>query len=219
MSAGKKFFITLIFVVGAVVAWYVWSHPSTLEFVDKTVSQPKSVVATHVYKNEKYGFSFSYTDPYVVSEINGEQVFVGKQNLKNFEPVAFIYLVKNLPETQIQSFEEFVLDQSRLVCSSQTTTESVLCTRIDDVVKIAPFTSVDGARGQVFYLKGELTNNSNGKVSTIRRGPFYTFNTSANTPNLMSFIMIGNPIGKTAEAANTAVIKAIADSLKIVAPK
>jgi hypothetical protein len=35
----------------------------------------------------------------------------------------------------------------------------------------------------------------------------------------MSFIMIGNPIGKTAEAANTAVIKAIADSLKIVAPK
>src|SRR3989344_1636158 len=135
-----------------------------------------------------------------------------KPILYRIETLVEISLVKSGDDTGIQSFEEFVLDGSRELCAINHALLSLSCTRIDDIVRIAPFMSDAGTNGQVFYLKAEVKENTTGKTLGKRRGPFYTFNTSPSTPNEMSFVAIYNPVVLDAEDANEDLIESIAKS-------
>jgi len=217
MNKSIKFFIVLIVIILAVSFWFVNKKniPDKQEVNNPPITIPKAEQTFKTYFSDRYDFSFKYPDPYVISESSDEDISIGRESISSTEPLVAVYLLKSSPEIEIQSFEEFVLDAARLACSIETSSSLQSCTRIDDVVKIAPFTTSSGIKGQVFYLRGEEKNNSTGKTSNIRRGPFYTFNTSSNTPNRMSFVMVGNPVTKSPEEANLDLIKSVALSIDI----
>ncbi len=218
MSKSVKFFIVLILIVLTASFWFMNSKnkPEKTETENPPVSTiPKAEQTFKTYVSDSYDFSFSYPDPYEVNETSTEDISIGRRSLNTVEPLVSVYVLKSSPEIEIQSFEEFVLDAARLACSIETSSTIQSCTRIDDVVKIAPFSTHSGIQGQVFYLKGEETNKTTGKSKTIRRGPFYTFNTSSNTPNRMSFVMVGAPVTKSPEVVNLDLIKSVALSITI----
>jgi hypothetical protein len=218
MSKGSKFFLIICIIGALAVAWFVLNRNSNLttkpKLLEPTASQT-IVKKTKTYTSSVYGFSFSYPDNLDIDESSPEHISVGRKGVSIFNSLVDITLIKSSPEIQVQSFEEFVLDQSRLACSYNISSVSQLCTRIDDLVKIKPFTSKTGIYGQVFYLKADEKTIATGKIVSKSRGPFYTFNTSIATPNSMSFILISNPINKDPSNADLPVIEAVANSVLI----
>lgn len=193
----------------------------------KTIEPPRSrdVPSVNVplvreqqkYENSTYGFSFSYPEGYKLLSSSPELITIGRETLRGVDPLVQIVLVKSGTDIGVTPYDEFVIDSAREYCITKKANSSSECTRIDDVVNIAPFKSKSGIAGQVFYLKYEETNFETGKITKGRRGPFYTFNTSPSTPNEMSFLMIYNPISIPAEKANADLIRGIAESYKYIA--
>lgn len=219
MSQGSKFFITLCVIAGLVLGWFFLRQKFDIKprmsnsSKENPVAPPQRV--TKKYSNEKYGFSFEYPDGYVLKEVSPEQIVIGRQGVKTFTPIADIQIIKSSPEIELQTFEEFVIDQARVACAVENPETSFACTRIDDVVKIKGFTSDAKVSGQVFYLKGEEKDAVSGSTRSLRRGPFYTFNTSQNTPNTMSFLMIYNPVELSPNEADLPFLEIIARSVAI----
>jgi len=177
-----------------------------------TIPIKKLPIVLKKYVSNQYGFSFSYPDTFNLEEYNPDQITIGREGIIQTTHIVDVSILKSSTDIQIQSFDEFVLDTARDACSYKTNATVVTCTRIDDVVNIKPFTSDSGAQGQVFYLKGSERNSKTGKSAIIRRGPFYTFNTTASTPNSMSFIMIHNPVQLDPSAADLQTIEVVAKS-------
>lgn len=207
----KKFLFFLTLLIIAAGLWYFRDNL----IKQKIILLPKNETANKTYSSSKYGFSFSYPENLEIV-VSADEILLGKRGANNFEPKVIVEVLKSSSEIEIQSFEEFVLDASREACSIETESIIQTCTRIDDVVRIAPFKSEPGVAGQVFYLKGEEKDKKTGKTQSMRRGPFYTFNTSLNTPNQMSFILIGNPFEKSPDEADSPLIKSVANSLVIL---
>jgi len=217
MTRSTKILTVVVVILGIAVAWLLLRErlPQVKEPEVGTPPQVENKPVPQeefIYKNEKYGFRFSYMAGYKVLEASPEIISIGKESRGGFSPLAQVVLVRSGPDTGVLAFEEFVIDSAREYCMSKKADSSSECTRIDDVVNIAPFKSASGVSGQVFYLRYEETNFETGKVVKGRRGPFYTFNTSPSTPNEMSFIMIYNPISITAEKADEMFIGTIASS-------
>lgn len=219
MSRSSKIFTLIIIILGLIIMWLVY-HDRFAKTGDKPT--PIEVPSVNVplvreqqkYENSTYGFSFSYPEGYKLLAPSPELMTIGRETLRGVDPLVQIVLVKSGTDTGVTPYEEFVIDGAREYCISKKANSSSECTRIDDVVNIAPFKSKSGVAGQVFYLKYEETNFETGKTTRGRRGPFYTFNTSLSTPNEMSFLMIYNPISIPAEKANEALIRGVAESYR-----
>ncbi len=216
MKAGTKFFVVTVILVTVVGSWfYVRSRLGIVSAPKPTPSAPvvKTPTVFALYTSSKYGFSFSYPNTLELTEYNPEQINIGRKGSVRVTPLVEVSIIKSSPEIQVQSFDEFVLEAAREACSYKTATIELSCNRLDDIAKIKPYTSSKGAKGQVFYLKGEEKDIKTGKTMTARRGPFYTFNTTARTPNHMSFLMINNPVQTDVTSADLGAIESIADSV------
>ncbi|OHB02875.1 MAG: hypothetical protein A2920_00325 [Candidatus Zambryskibacteria bacterium RIFCSPLOWO2_01_FULL_43_17] len=215
MTKSTKFISLLLVLIALAVSWFVVRERLDLGNKSEDEKLTPAIVVERkpiLYRSEIYGFSFSYPEGYELTVESPEKISVGRKNIRGIETLVEISLVKSGDDTGIQSFEEFVLDGSRELCAINHALLSLSCTRIDDIVRIAPFMSDAGTNGQVFYLKAEVKENTTGKTLGKRRGPFYTFNTSPSTPNEMSFVAIYNPVVLDAEDANEDLIESIAKS-------
>lgn len=214
MSKSTKFISFFLILIALAVSWFVVRERLDLGNRENEDPAPAVVIERKpiLYRSEKYGFSFSYPEGYELTVESPEKISVGRKNIRGIDTLVEISLVKSGDDTGIQSFEEFVLDGSRELCAINHTALTFSCSRIDDVVRIAPFTTTLGFKGQVFYLKAEVKDNKTGKSLGKRRGPFYTFNTSLSTPNEMSFLAIYNPVTLDADDANEDLILSIAKS-------
>ena len=219
MNSNTKNIAIFLVVIAGLYGVYSVMNKLNIDFSSSNVAPTKPTpvftVKSLLYTNTSYNFSYEYPNTLSLKEIGADKQVLGRQATLQFSPLVEISLIKGGAEITLQSFEEFVLDQARSECSTVNETVSITCTRIDDVVNIKPFTSTNGVQGQVFYLKAQQKNLSSGKVDSVRRGPFYTFNSSSKTVGVMSFIMIGNPTSVTAEAADKATIESVARSLSL----
>ena len=218
MSKISKFFLILCVIGVIAYAWFTLNKNSgstTKSKLSEPTSSSVSVKRTKTYMSSTYGFSFSYPDSLDIKEFSPERISIGTKGIAVFKNLVDISIIKGGPDNKAQSFEEFVLDESRLACSSITIASSLYCTRIDDVFSIKPFTSSAGGSGQVFYLKAEGKKVSTGISVSERRGPFYTFNTSSFTPNMMSFLLINGSEDKDSSELDLYVIGVIVNSVLI----
>ncbi len=220
MTKSTKIFTAIIVALGLVIIWLVFRDrfpqtPEVVQEVPKEIEEKPIPREEYLYKNDKYGFRFSYQEGYKILEASPELISLGRETIRGIDPIVQIVLVRSGTDTGIMSFEEFVIDAAREYCISRKAETISECTRIDDVVNIAPFKTDSGVAGQVFYLKYEETDIESQNTTRGRRGPFFTFNTSSKTPNEMSFIMIYNPISIPAEKANEDVIRFVAKSFSI----
>lgn len=217
MNSNTKLFATLLIIIG--VGYGLYSIVDKLDinlFPSKptTSKSPSPFTVKYLpFTNKTYNFSYEYPNTLDMKVLGADDEVLGIQGTVQFTPVVQISVIKGSAEITLQSFEEFVLDEARRACSTTNATVSITCTRLDDVVNIRPFTSSSGVQGQVFYLKADQKNLSTGKTDTVQRGPFYTFNSSSKTIGMMSFIMIGNPVSVSAQAADTTSIESVARSL------
>ena len=213
MKKAVKFISLVLIIFFAIIAFFAIRDKLDLR-VEEEADMEKTETREPEYKtytSAVYKFSLSFPEGYEAVETSPQEINIVREGYRA-DVATSIYLIRSGPDSGIQSFEEFVLDQSRLLCSAESANNSVECTRIDDVVRIAPFVSAKGISGQVFYLKAFEISSTLGKKVETRRGPFYTFNTSASTPNEMSFVSVGNPIIRKADQANTKLIEEIAKS-------
>jgi hypothetical protein len=217
MNSNTKLFATILIVIGVGYGAYSVVNQLNIDIIPSrpaTTKPPSTFTVTYLpFTNRTYNFSYEYPNTLDMQVIGTDEAILGIQGTLRFTPIVQILLIKGGTEITFQSFDEFVLDKVRAACSLTTTTVSITCNRIDDVVNIRPFTSANGVQGQVFYLKAEQKNLSTGKTDTVRRGPFYTFNSSQKTIGVKSFIMISNSASLSAEDADTATIESVAESL------
>ncbi len=217
MSKSTKVFGSIIIILGLVIIWLIFREkfPQDKPVVEDNKPRTGETLPLQTAQSyiSSYGFSFNYPEGYRLLEASPELLSIGRETTRGVDPLVQIVLVKSGPDTGLMPFEEFVIDAAREYCITKKANSSSLCTRIDDVVNIAPFVSKGGVPGQVFYLKYEETEFDSQKTTRGRRGPFYTFNTSPSTPNEMSFLMVYNPISITAEKANLPLIESVAESL------
>jgi hypothetical protein len=165
---------------------------------------------TKVYRNDTYAFSFEYPEQYEVLEYNPTRISVGESGAEGFVSVADITLIQSEVDN-MQSFEEFVLDQARLTCAADRPNTSISCIEIKD---LKPSSGPEEADAQTFSLVAETTTEA-GVVGISEKGPYYTVNTSPNTLGLMSFLMIHNPIHRSVEEADRGTLETIIQSLVI----
>lgn len=219
MSQGSKFFITLCVIGGLALGWFFVRQKFDIQLKRPSTVKQNAIVPpqriTKKYINEKYGFSFEYPEGHELKELSPERIVIGRRGVKTFKPIADIQVIKSSPEIEPQTFEEFVIDQARVACAIENPATSFACTRIDDVVKIKAFTSDAKVSGQVFYLKGEEKDTVSGNTRSLRRGPFYTFNLSQNTPNTMSFLMVHNPVDLSPAEADLPFLDIIGRSIAV----
>jgi len=216
MNSSTKFLATICILTAAIFGFYSVKNklhvgsesPNPVPI--KTV--PGVQIKNKTYTNSNYKFSFEYPGYLELQEYGKDASVIGRRSTLQFTPLVDVSVIKSGTEIGLQSFDEFVLDEARIACSSRSATIVFTCTRIDDIVKIKPFTSTNKIQGQVFYLKAEEKNITTGKTTNKRRGPFYTFNTSANTPGVMSFVMINNPTTLDADKADLTSIEVVAKS-------
>lgn len=216
MKAGTKFFVVTVILVTVVFSWFYVRNRLGIVSEQKSVPTAPVVKTPTVfaqYSSANYGFTFSYPNTLLLTEYNPEQINIERKGSVRTTPLVEISIIKSSSEIQVQSYDEFVLEAAREVCSYKTTTVELSCNSLDDIARIKPFTSSKGAKGQVFYLKGKEKDLKTGITVTARRGPFYTFNTTAKTPNHMSFLMINNPVHTDVPSADIETIEAVADSV------
>jgi len=217
MNSNTKLIATIIIVIGVGYGAYSVIDKLNINLIPSrpaTTKPPSTFKVTYLpYTNRTYNFSYEYPNTLDIQVVGPDEAVLGMQGTLRFTPIVQISVIKGGAEITLQSFDEFVLSEARAACSLTSATVSITCTRIDDVVNIRPFTSANGVQGQVFYLKAEQKNLSTGKTDTVRRGPFYTFNSSQKTIGVKSFIMISNSASLSAEDADTATIESVAESL------
>jgi len=217
MNSNTKLFATILILIGVGYGAYSVVDQLNINLIPSrpaTTKPPSTFKVTYLpFTNRTYNFSYEYPNTLDMQVLGPDEAVLGIQGTLRFSPIVQISLIKGGTEITLQSFDEFVLSKARVACSSSSATVSITCNRIDDVVNIRPFTSKNGVQGQVFYLKAEQKNLSTGKTDTVRRGPFYTFNSSPKTIGVKSFIMISNPASLSAEEADTATIESVSESL------
>lgn len=206
--------VLILFLVGVVI--FLITRPSTpapsLEIPpEETEVSEEPAVTLATYRSERYGFSFQYPEEYDLMEYTPTRIAVGHKTELGFDSVADIALMEGEADA-VQSFEEFVLDQARLSCDADGPTASISCT---EVKSLSAFGTSAGVTGQKFYLNERTHTFADDRFEDRDKGPYYTFNTSQNTPGAMSFLMIHNPVTIPTEKAAEMLLRNIALSLAI----
>lgn len=201
--------ILLLILLGGALWWRDSIQRSSLPPAREFEEAVETIEAERkVYENEGYGFSFTVPgDVQVVSHETGADI----SDPRLESQMASIQVIRNTAGEEVGMYEEFVLDAVRMNCVADAASISVVCTEIRN---LAPFTTQSGVKGQVFYLAGER-KGSDGVPMPILKGPFFTFNLSANTPGVMSFLLVGSPMHATVDQVDSEFVEEVAHTVEI----
>ena len=210
MKQGIKFFIILVLIVVIGVLFFQYKKQNDSHSVSPVSTTTSPTTSTKkTYTSKKYKFSFSYPSTYEVMEYTPEHISVGNKTTLGFDSLADIAFILSEPDTQ-STFEEFALDEARLLCDADGPNESLSCPEIKDLKSFTTGKLVDGSE---FYTITQLKNLRTGTIVKGTKGPFIALNTTDLTPR-MSLLLISNPIVQDVTAVNTTFIEAIARSVQ-----
>lgn len=202
-NKGTKFLISLLVVIIIILAAFLFRD----KFSKKEVVPEGSVLETkvaekEVFTNEKYGFSLSFKSSLSAKKLSDRQFSI----INGGEEVVLEGVVlDNAGESELQSYEEFVLDSSRLLCAEQLESESK-CLLIED---ISSFTSSAGVTGEIFYIRGIEPNSGD------LRGPVFAFNVSDESSGTVSALLIFSPFNQTFSQGRDGLVREIVDTIEI----
>jgi len=202
-NKGTKFLIGLLVVVIIILTAFLLRDKFSEKEVAPEGDVPKTEVAEKkVFTNEKYGFSLSFKNSLSAKRLSDRQFSI----INGGEEVVLEGVVlDNVGESELQSYEEFVLDSSRLLCAEQLESESK-CLLIED---ISPLTSGAGVTGEVFYIRGVEQNSGD------LRGPVFAFNVSDENSGTVSALLIFSPFNQTFSQGRDDLVREIVDTIEI----
>lgn len=102
--------------------------------------------------------------------------------------------------------------QLRNLCDADGPASSFSCVSLESV---QPFMATGGASGYEVYLKGELRELASGAVTPMNKGPYYVFPMQTGATGT-KVLIIHAPLNKSADEADTATIRSIADSVRLL---
>jgi hypothetical protein len=168
-----------------------------------------------VYRNETYGYTFSYPDGYVVRDFSPEMVSIGNELGGVFISAVDVIVAQQTPEeaAQTTTFDTFVHTRAQSMCASSGPSGNTTCTGID---LVQSKTTAGNIRGQVFYLRARDDLIATGDTVEYGKGPVYAFDLSGNVPTNAGALMVMNPVTRNADTVNTELLNAVVESLSIV---
>ena len=210
MKQGIKFFIILVLIVVIGVLFFQYRKQHTVD-IKPSVSTPTPTTTQtkKVYTSKTYKFSFSYPSMYEVMEYTPEHISVGNKTSLGFDSLVDIAFILSEPDTQ-STFEEFALDEARLLCDADGPNESLSCPEIKDLKSFTTGKLVDGNE---FYTITQLKNLRTGTIVKGTKGPFIALNVTDLAPR-MSVLLISNPIVRDVTTDSTNFVEAIARSIQ-----
>jgi hypothetical protein len=205
MKTYTKIIIAIVILALLGGTWYWFTEKSDNRQNEVLTNETEVVnvptVTPGIYKSNLYLFSFAYDHNILsVSEETPEKIVIKNvATSTNENPIAVVELIIESRDVEVP-FEQFVLDESRLLCSK--TDPEFSCKEIND---LSSFTNASGIEATKFYMMLEEGGSSREK------GPFIAINNSPNTPGKISFILVHPPLQN---AGSVKVIESIANALK-----
>jgi type II secretory pathway pseudopilin PulG len=150
------------------------------------------------YTNKTFGYTLQYPQNLETKEITPEFASIGKETGGIYTAKADVAVLHAGLSDPLPSFDDFTRLTVQLACKSG----SAPCS----VVSKKAYTTNTGLAGEVWYLKDSVGN----------RGPFYTFNVSANSPKDKYAVLIVFPPGEVAaKDIDAPLITSIANSIVV----
>lgn len=192
MTNIKKILIVLSVVIVAVILLSFLSGKLPKETEeDVYVAEVVKEQVPGFYESETFGFSFRYPEELFLQEASTTSIVL----IETIESKGAIVEVDVISlEGADMPFEQFALDESRLLCGK--ISPLYFCSEVRD---ISSYTNENGKEAIKFYVVLD-EDSSGGKVSK-EKGPFYAFNISEKTPGKMSFVLVRPPLHKAGSVA------------------
>jgi len=196
--------ISIAFVIG-VAGFVIFFKPNT----PPATSQSTESAETTSYTNTDHGYSLSYPSTLSILEYTDDMAAIGTPIEGGIDSTAEIrtLVVEGEPG---EAFADAAANDLSILCDADGPNTSFSCTGID---RIQAFLSTANVVGFEIYLKGEFRDLATNTVTNVEKGPYYVFAIATNA-TATKVLVIHTPLNKTATEANTAVIKAIAASVR-----
>lgn len=170
---------TKILVVGLFVVAIIGLF--TFYLAGKYVTAQSANAHVSTYINTAYGYQFQYDSPNTVNEYTPEQVDVGRANATGgFDALAGVEVIKSGEETEFDSFDEFVIARSTLLCDADGPDETLSCPNVIGTDVVITYKGLSGVR---IDLELRYENRATGQVATSTFGSVYAFNIGPNVPD------------------------------------
>lgn len=106
------------------------------------------------------------------------------------------------------SLVDAVIDTLAMFCAADGPTGSFSCA---EASRSQPFTTASGETGTEVYLAGEMHDFTSDTRTPVEKGPYFVFPLTT----AQSVLVVHAPLNQSAAEADTAVIRAIAESVQI----
>jgi hypothetical protein len=164
------------------------------------------------YTNKMYGYSFKYGNKYNLNEYTPEYVSIGQKTADGFDSLLDVEVAQSNAETG-ESFDDFTHQHAENLCAADGPRESIRCTGVSSS---EPYSASTGTAGERFYLTQVTMQLPSNATSSEIRGPFYSFNISANMPSKKyTAVLIHPAIAQPQSEVKKDLINSIADTIQI----
>ena len=203
-KGGAPILTTLLIILVALLGAYV--------FYIRYFNAPKPAeVPVQHYTSATYGYSFEYPSAYQAKIYTPEIVAIGNPEGDGFASLAEIVVSTAESAGSYADWSAYAEHQAEITCDADGPTASIRC---PEVASSTPFTSMTGLSGEVFYLKQVWTKLPEKTTTTFFRGPYISYNISANVPQKPYAVLLVMP-PPASESPDASLIEGIADSMQI----
>ena len=200
----------LVLLAGGALVWWQVAGKSAETALQSEKTEDTGVPMSS-YRNDTYGYSFSYPSTYDLREYTPEYVSLGHMTANGFDALVAVGIAQSGALEEYGNFEEYLFETGQALCAADGSAGHVECDRIE---RTDAFPSAAGLSGTAVYL--HLVDTRSGTTSSMIFGPLYAFNIAANTPgSKFSVLIIYPPVVHAKEQISAALAKGIADSLMI----
>lgn len=174
--------------------------------------QSPNAADQQVHVNDTYGYSFEYSSNLEKLEYSDQALALGQLTEGGIDAQVEVQVFESEDGSENLSFEEFMLERLMMMCAADGPSMSRECT---SVAQQQPFMTGAGVSGEEFYLEETTTHFSDNTTTTDRKGPFYTFNISDNTPGKQAMLVVYSPIALPPDQVDAEVVRAVAESVQV----
>lgn len=201
-----KKLLLLIILAGAVgAAAYYWNR--------SRVDAPAPVALGATYEDAEAGYALSYPASFDREAYDLGNVVFGPREDSVVRGVVEVRPLA-IPGAPGETLQDAVVRELASLCAADGPDASIACSGAEQV---QPFTTESGIEGFVLYLAAELTTRVNGQTTTFGKGPYFVLPmmTGATATRVL---VIHPPLSQTAEEADASAIRAVAASVRWIAP-